>query len=89
MANNPYVNKVIYGNDTIIDLTGDTVTAADVRNGVIFHKSNGEQTTGTNEGTDTSIYVEDESIIFPSTRASVSNKSVIMLPYSNSNLTLV
>ena len=29
MANNQYINKVIYGSDTLIDLTGDDVTAAD------------------------------------------------------------
>ena len=34
MANSLYVNKVEYGNQTIIDLTGDTVTAADVKQGV-------------------------------------------------------
>lgn len=30
MANNQYVNKVIYGGQTLIDLTGDDVTAASV-----------------------------------------------------------
>lgn len=49
MANNPYVNKVIYGNDTIIDLTGDTVAPADVVSGKTFHDSSGEQKIGTLE----------------------------------------
>jgi len=47
MANNPYVNKVIYGNDTLIDLTADDVTRADVLAGKAFHLPSGEATTGT------------------------------------------
>lgn len=41
------VNKVIYGGNTIIDLTGDTVTAADVLAGTTFHLPSGETATGT------------------------------------------
>ena len=40
-------NKIIYGNNTLIDLTGDTATASDVKTGIIFHLASGEQTTGT------------------------------------------
>lgn len=40
-------NKFVYGNETLIDLTGDTATASDVRTGVIFHLASGVQTTGT------------------------------------------
>lgn len=47
MANNQYINKVIYGGNTLIDLTSDTVTAADVQSGVSFHLPSGETTTGT------------------------------------------
>ena len=47
MASNPYVNKVIYGNDTLIDLTGDDVTRADVLSGIKVHLPSGEATTGT------------------------------------------
>lgn len=39
-------NKIIYGNNTLIDLTSDTATASDVRTGVIFHLASGVQTTG-------------------------------------------
>lgn len=48
MANNPYVNKVIYGNNTLIDLTSDDVARSDVKNGIKFHLPSGEATTGTN-----------------------------------------
>lgn len=41
------INKVIYGGQTLIDLTSDTVTASDVQNGVTFHLPSGESSTGT------------------------------------------
>lgn len=47
MANNTYINKVIYGNDTLIDLTSDDVARSDVLSGKYFHLPTGERTTGT------------------------------------------
>ncbi len=47
MANNQYINKVIYGGDTLIDLTGDDVAASDVLSGKKFHLPSGEPGTGT------------------------------------------
>lgn len=44
---NQYVNKVIYGGNTLIDLTGDTVTAAQVLSGAKFHLPSGASATGT------------------------------------------
>ena len=46
MAENLYVNKVIYGNNTLIDLTSDDVTANDVLSGIKFHLPSGESGTG-------------------------------------------
>lgn len=46
---NQYVNKVIYGGQTLIDLTGDTVTASDVLKNVTFHLPSGASGTGTCE----------------------------------------
>lgn len=43
---NSYVNKVVYGNQTLIDLTGDDVTASDVLSGKKFHLPSGAQGTG-------------------------------------------
>lgn len=40
-------NKVVYGNTTLIDLTNDTATEADVVSGKTFHKKNGVAATGT------------------------------------------
>lgn len=44
---NQYENKVIFGGETLIDLTTDTVTRSDVQSGVYFHLPSGERTTGT------------------------------------------
>ena len=46
MASNQYVNKVIYGGNTLIDLTGDDVTASDVLSGKKFYLPSGEPSTG-------------------------------------------
>ena len=40
-------NKIIFDGNTLIDLTGDTVTAADVLTGISFHLPSGEVGTGT------------------------------------------
>jgi hypothetical protein len=51
------VNKVIINDTTILDLTGDTVTPSDLREGVTAHDATGVQITGSlpaTSGTDTS-----------------------------------
>ncbi len=40
------VNKVEYGGDILIDLTGDTITESDVPTGKTFHSADGEQKIG-------------------------------------------
>lgn len=47
MANNQYVNKVVFGNQTLIDLTADTLTPADLQSGVTAHDASGAVITGT------------------------------------------
>lgn len=47
MANNPYANKVVIGNETIIDLTGDTVAAGKMLSGTTAHDASGAPVTGT------------------------------------------
>ena len=44
---NQYVNKVIYGGNTLIDLTGDTATADKVLSTYTFHDATGASKTGT------------------------------------------
>ncbi len=41
------ISKVVYGNTTLIDLTGDTITASDLANGKTAHGADGELITGT------------------------------------------
>ena len=46
MAENPYVNKVEYAGQTLMDLTGDTATPSDVLSGKTFHDRSGAPQTG-------------------------------------------
>ena len=47
MATNTTVNKVIYGGETLIDLTADTVSPDKVLDGITFHDKSGAYGTGT------------------------------------------
>ena len=47
MANNQYVNKVIFGDQTLIDLSNDTVTADKILAGYTAHSASGASITGT------------------------------------------
>lgn len=44
---NQYKNKIIYNGDTLIDLTGDTITPADLAYGKTAHDKSGAPITGT------------------------------------------
>lgn len=50
MANNQYKNKIVYNGSTLIDLTGDTVTASNLAQGVTAHDASGAPITGTMSG---------------------------------------
>ena len=54
-------NKIVYGNETLIDLSGDTVQESDVAQGKTFHKADGSQATGTATGGGTAITPSDSS----------------------------
>lgn len=45
---NQYKSKIIYNGNTLIDLTADTITAADLASGVTAHDKSGAPITGTN-----------------------------------------
>lgn len=47
MATNPYVNKVQFGNQTVIDLTSDTIVANKLLSSKTAHDASGNQITGT------------------------------------------
>ena len=62
MANNQYVNEVIYGNQTLISLKNDTVTPSTLAEGVTAHDASGaliygEATFGSNPYFDDNITV--------------------------------
>lgn len=42
------INKVVYGGNTLLDLTADTITPADLAQGVTAHDKSGASITGTN-----------------------------------------
>lgn len=46
MADNPYVSKVVYGNQTLIDLTSDTIDAAHLLSGYTAHGADGAPISG-------------------------------------------
>jgi hypothetical protein len=50
MATNPYVNKVVFGETTVIDISPTTAVEADVAQGKIFYKASGAQAVGTSQG---------------------------------------
>lgn len=55
MANNTYVNKVVFGGDTLIDLSSDTIAANKVLSGYTAHDASGAPITGScNYDADTS-----------------------------------
>ena len=47
MADNPYVNKVVYGDQTIIDISDTTASESDVVAGKTLHTADGALRTGT------------------------------------------
>ena len=63
MAENPYVNKVVYGNDTLIDISDTTATESDVLNGKYFYKSNGAKTRGSATIPVTDVMVNGTSVV--------------------------
>ena len=60
MANNTYINQIIFGTSTLIDLTQDTVTANRMYKGDTAHAKDGSIITGTAE-----VTVEGTKMIMP------------------------
>ena len=46
MASNPYVNKVEFGGNTLIDLTADTIADDKMLSGYTAHDKSGAEITG-------------------------------------------
>ena len=63
MADNPYVNKVVYGNDTLIDISDTTATSEDVLNGKYFYTANGAKIQGSATIPVTDVTVNGTSVV--------------------------
>ena len=59
------INKVVYGNTTLVDLTEDTATEEDVMEGKTFHDASGQRRTGsaTQGGRVQDVEVNGESVV--------------------------
>ena len=60
MANNTYINEIIFGNSTLISLKNDTVAPEYLFKGITAHMADGSITTGTAE-----VKVEGTKLIMP------------------------
>lgn len=63
MAENPYINKVVYGNDTLIDISDTTATPSDVLNGKYFYTASGAKSQGSATIPVTDVTVNGTSVI--------------------------
>ena len=69
---NAAVSKVIYGNQTLVDLTQDDVTASDVKSGKYVHLPSGERVQGSLQA----AYVTGTKLVLPNSTVS-GNRVVI------------
>lgn len=70
------INKVIYGGNTLIDLTGDTITASDLAYGITAHDRSGTSITGssTKDSTTTDATANASEILYGQTAYVNKNK---------------
>lgn len=78
MAENPYVNKVIYGDTVLVDLSADTVTPETLMEGVTAHDKSGAPIVGTGSGGGSSIEVTHGTISAGNTSITVSYTGDLM-----------
>lgn len=61
MASNPYVNKVVFGTVSIIDISPTTAVEEDVASGKVFFKADGSQAIGTKTDQGVSVVTTQDS----------------------------
>lgn len=76
MASNPYVNKVVYGNNTLIDLTDSTITEDNVLMNYEGYDASGNKITGK-----VGVKYEDGYLIFNGPLYSYENGRLIIGNY--------
>lgn len=80
------INKVVYGGQTLIDLTSDTVSARTLLKGYTAHDNSGRIITGTYETSSDSSKVENDTLFL--TNASVTNDVLYITKIQNNILYL-
>lgn len=90
MANNQYVNKVIYGSNTLIDLSQDTVTAGNMLSGYTAHDASGAAISGSiATKTDSDITLINNTLTVPTGYYATTTKTIegvtITTPESGTN----
>ena len=76
MANNPYVNKVIYGGTTLIDISDTTATADKILEGYTAYGANGQKLIGTASGQ--SLLITDTTDSHGGTIRTITGKVVLL-----------
>ncbi len=71
------INKVVYGTETLIDLSNTTATASDVASGKIFFTKDGTQTTGTGSGSSSWKLLGSTNVTVNSTSTSAASAGTI------------
>ena len=84
---NPYINKVVYGGNTLLDVSTDTAVASDVASGKYLHLKTGERVAGTNTyDADTSdANASASEILYNQTAYVNGNKLTGSMPNNGSN----
>ena len=87
------VNKVVYGNNTLIDLTADTVTADKLAQGYTAHDASGATITGTMSGSADPTYKRwvytNPSLVNTTTQVTLLTDSWIAEHYNDDNLEII
>lgn len=71
-------NKIIYGNDILIDLTSDSVTSGTLAQGVTAHDKGGNQITGTAELKSKSEVINETLIFYDTDFYMVNSETLIV-----------
>lgn len=79
------INKVVYGNNTLIDITDTTAVASDVASGKVFYLKDGTQATGTASGSSGWELLGSSEFTVNSTSTSASSVGTINCGSSASN----